>query len=528
MLPVLPLRTGVGRLRLGAFGGLDRRAGAAPGAISAMENLTGADAPALSTRPARKTLRALHGAPHGLCAAGDRLLSAEGTGLYVDGVAAPGQALADSDKAFAVLGRRVLIFPDKVCWTAEDGLQPLEASYTAAGLVFSDGTYAGEPAEKNTVTTAGDPFPFRAGDGVTIPACAPTGGVEKTAVVREVSGDGRTLRFSENCFAENGTVSETLTLARTVPDLDFLCVNENRVWGCRGDVIACCKLGDVTNWNVFDGLSTDAWQGETGTAGDFTACVSFLGYPVFFKADRIFKVYGSRPSNFEVLASAAQGVASGAAASAATAGESLYYLSPAGFVRYGGGFPGAVDAPLDAHYTAAVGGGDGRRYFVSALRSGGARELLSFDPQTGLWHREDDLAVHSLCRCASALYAQSEQELLCLSDPAGAVGGTAETDFTGSVTVSDIGSDSFQSRYGVRLWLELENAGAMAVEASFDGGAFQTVATLPASAPGRAAAVGVPIRRCRRLSLRLSGGAPWTLRALEIETRTERKNRKEG
>ena len=80
----------------------------------------------------------------------------------------------------------------------------------------------------------------------------------------------------------------------------------------------------------------------------------------------------------------------------------------------------------------------------------------------------------------------------------------------------------------MRLWLELENAGAMAVEASFDGGAFQTVATLPASAPGRAAAVGVPIRRCRRMSLRLSGSAPWTLRALEIETRTERKNRKEG
>lgn len=528
MLPVLPVRTGAGRVRIGAFGGLDRRAGAAPGAISAMENLTGADVPALSARPARKTLRALHGTPHGLCAAEDRLLSAEGTGLYVDGAAAPGQALADSDKSFAVLGRRVLIFPDKVCWTAEDGIRPLEASYTAANLVFSDGTYAGEAAERNTVTTAGDPFPFRPGDGVTIPACAPTGGAEKTAVVREVSDDGKSLRFSENCFAENGTVSETLTLARTVPDLDFLCVNENRVWGCKGDVIACCKLGDPTNWNVFDGVSTDAWQGETGTAGDFTACVSFLGYPVFFKSDKIFKVYGSRPSNFELMASATQGVAAGAAASAATAGESLFYLSPGGFVRYGGGFPDAVDAPLDARYTAAVGGGDARRYYVSALRSDNARELLVFDAQTGLWHREDNLAVHSLCRCASALYAQSEQELLCLFDPAGTAGGTAEAAVESSVTISDIGADSFASRYGVRLWLELENAGAMAVAASFDGGEFEPVATLPASKPGRAAAVSVPIRRCRRLSLRLSGSAPWTLRAVELEMRTERKNRKEG
>ena len=47
-----------------------------------------------------------------------------------------------------------------------------------------------------------------------------------------------------------------------------------------------------------------------------------------------------------------------------------------------------------------------------------------------------------------------------------------------------------------------------------------TAATVPAgnrSARGFA----LPLRRCGRFALRLAGPAPWTLHAVEIETRTE-------
>lgn len=534
MLPKLKTTSGPGRIALRSFAGLDRRPGAGPGAAAAMENLCGDAAPALTTRPARRTIRSLHGAAHGLCAVGNTLLSAEGTALYAGDTAVAG-TLSDTDKVFAVLGERAVIFPDKLSWTADGGLEPLEASYTAAGLVFSDGTYAGESAEKNTITTAGDAFPFRVGDAVTVPACAPTGNVEKTAVVREMSDDGKTLRFYENCFEAAGTVSASLTLRRSVPDLDFLCVNENRVWGCKGDAVCCCKPGDPTNWNVFDGISTDAWSAGTGTAGAFTGCAAFLGYPVFFKETRIFKVYGDRPTNFELTASATRGVRAGAAASLAVAGEALHYLAPDGFVRYGGGLPRSADGALSTRYTDAAAGSDGRRYYVSALRSDGAREMLTLDTETGLWHREDTLAVKAFARMGGALVAQtadaliavgdaapSEQEIAVLSSEAqpGEAGGETRAagaeSFTASVTLADLPAGA----YPLRLWLRLDNAAALTAELSYDGGEFVTAAAIPAGNRS-ARPFGLPLRRCGRVSLRLSGPAPWTLRGVEAETRAE-------
>ena len=520
MLPQIPNRGGAVRVPVPGFGGLDRRAGAGNGAVTDMQNLTGADAPALASRPRRKTVRATE-KPHGLFAAG-RLFEAAGTTLRVDGV--PAGTLSDTDKVFAALGERVVIFPDKKLWTPGVGLTDLAAAYTAANLVFSDGTYAGAPAERNSITTPGAAFPFRVGDAVTVPACAPTGGAEKTAVVREISADGKTLRFYENCFAANGTVSASLTLTRSVPDLDFLCAADNRVWGCKGDTVRCCALGDPTNWNVFDGLSTDAWSVESGTPGAFTGCVSFMGYPVFFKEDRVFKVYGSRPGNFELMASATLGVMAGAAASLTVAGETLYYLSRAGFVRYNGGYPSGVDAALNAAYTGAAAGSDGRRCYLSALRGDGVRELLVYDTQTGLWHKEDALAVKSFAAVGPTVYAQTADALLAV----GAAADPDEADFESAATFADFDLNSFAAKYPLRLWLRYAAAGPLTVRLACDGGAFETAATLPA-AQGRAAAyLPVPIRRCQRFALRLTCGKAWRLYGMEIETRAQRANRTGG
>lgn len=520
LLPKLPYTNGAARVPVPGFYGLDRRAGAGNGAICDMQNMAGTDAPVLTSRPKRKNVRA-QTAPHGIFAAG-ALFEADGTVLRRDGVSVG--TVTDTDKVFAALGERVIVFPDKKLWTAADGLQDLGASYTAAGLVFSDGTYAGVFAEKNSVTTAGDAFPFRVGDGVTIPACAPTGNVEKTAIVREISADGKTLRFDENTFVENGTVSASLTLTRSIPDLDFLCTVDNRVWGCKGDTVCCCKLGDPTNWNVFDGVATNAWSVETGTPGDFTGCVSFMGYPVFFKEDRVFKVYGSRPQNFELMGSATLGVLPGAEKTLAVAGETLYYLSRAGFVRYSGGYPSGVDAALDAKYTGGAAGSDGKRYYVSALRSDSVREFLVYDPETGLWIKEDALSVGSFAALSGTLYAQTADTLWTVGDAAEA----NEADFASSVTFADFDLQTFGSKYPVRLWLRMENAGAVTVQISYNGGSYETAATIPAATGKAVSYVPVPIRRCDRFRVKLSTTGAWKLYGMEIETRAQSTSRKGG
>jgi hypothetical protein len=68
---------------------------------------------------------------------------------------------------------------------------------------------------------------------------------------------------------------------------------------------------------VFDGLADDSYAVNVASSGDFTAAVSYLGYPIFFKEDKVYKVYGSKPSDYQVMSSASLGVKRGAAASLA-------------------------------------------------------------------------------------------------------------------------------------------------------------------------------------------------------------------
>ena len=200
----------------------------------------------------------------------------------------------------------------------------------------------------------------------------------------------------------------TVTIKRDIPDMDFICVNENRIWGCKGDTIYASKLGDPLNWNVYDGLSTDSWSAETGTPGKFTGCCSFQGYPTFFKEGRVFKVIGDEPQNFTLRALNIVGAAVGSCKSIVEIRGKLYYVSTAGVVEWNGGdYPQTVSGELGRTPGCIVSGGaragtDGVRYFVYLYRCGiqytflpdGGQSrgmgtlphLYVYDPRYGTWH----------------------------------------------------------------------------------------------------------------------------------------------
>ena len=97
--------------------------------------------------------------------------------------------------------------------------------------------------------------------------------------------------------------------------------------------------------------------------------------------------------------------------------------------------------------------------------------------------------------------------------------------FTAAVTFRDLGADLPASKYPARLWLRLDNTAALTAALSYDGGDFVTAAAVPAghrSARGFA----LPLRRCDRFALRLTGPAPWTLHGVAVETRTEATRRR--
>lgn len=517
-VPTLPSAGGRGRFRLSQFGGYDHRLGAQDGYIWDMENLTGDHAPVLASRPPRWTVTTV-AKPNGLFCAGKRFL-VDGTRLLVDGVEKG--TVVDSQKLFAALSGRVVIWPDKVVYTTDGKLERLEAEYSAKGLVFGDGTFAGKPAKANSITTTGAVFPFRAGDGVTISGCAEAKN-NLTLIVREISEDGKTLRFYENSFTlGSGSVTEagTVTLQRSVPDFDVMCSDDNRLWGGKGDTIWCSKLGDPYNWNVFDGVSTDAWSVETGTPGNFTACTSFLGYPVFFKEDKVFKVYGDRPTNYQVMASATLGVSAGSGKSLAVAGETLFYLSRAGIVAYSGGIPRSISAPFGtARYRNAVGGSDGMKYYVSMEDDNGEWSLFVYDPALGVWHREDSTRLVAADYLGGVNGLTADGRLLLLGRPSEVPEGCVQEGAVRSwVEFGDIPMDSFDSKYPVRLWLRLssDTAVTVAAEIQYDGGSWETVDAVKGGSMDRFY-LSCPVQRCDHFRLRLSADGSWRLWGLEVE-----------
>ena len=329
MLPDMVHADGIRKYGQTRFGGYDHRLAAGDGTLWDMKNLTSDLAPLLSARRPRYLVETL-AKPNGLYAK-DGLYWVDGTGFYSEGEKKGD--VADGRKQFAALGAYIIILPDKAYYNRLTGeFGSLEAGWSGSAKI-QDGTYAEEEAEANTIYASGADWDsiFKVGDAVTISGAKTHESNNQTIVIREIDGDN--LRFYENSFTINkGGDTEELTVRREVPELDLLCENENRLWGCKGDTIYASKLGDPFNWNVFDGVSTDSYAVDVGSAGDFTGCFAYRGYPVFFKEEQIYKVYGDKPSNFQVMSSASLGVEAGSHASLAIAGETLYYLSRVGVV----------------------------------------------------------------------------------------------------------------------------------------------------------------------------------------------------
>jgi len=410
-LPSMAYADKIKKQKQDKFGGLNHTLGAGDGELWEMKNLTGDHYPLLASRAPRLKYRTLTD-PRGIYCR-EKLCWVDGTDFYYDGTKVEGLTLRDTpEKAFAALGTYIIIAPDMVWYDTVEGKHgSLAAEWTGTSLTFTNGLYKGEAAEANTLQATGVDWSqyFRPGDAVTIEGCTKHPDNNKMPVIREIDGDK--LYFYENVFELDGdegatayTESGLMSVKRAVPELRFLCENENRLWGCDDNTIYACKLGDPFNWDVNEGLATDSYTVDTGSAGSFTGCISYLGYPIFFKEDHIYKVYGSIPSNYEVMGSATLGVAAGSHRSLAVAGEILFYLSRAGIMAYSGGIPQPVGAAFGTvRYKDARAGSDGLKYYVS-MTDDKQHRLFVYDVQRRQWHVEDESCAVGFVRKDGCLY----------------------------------------------------------------------------------------------------------------------------
>lgn len=204
----------------------------------------------------------------------------------------------------------------------------------------------------------------------------------KDPAVDSMTVNGTILTFFKR--SKDTTEPGTITISRVIPDFDYILAVNNRLWGAKGDTVWGSKLGDPTNWNYFDGLSVDSYSVNLGSAGDITGIANYNGYPTFFKENGIYKLYGAYPSAFQIYSTATTGVKAGCGKSIAKIGEALYYVSKNGVMMYAGGVPRYIGNELGVRIGNAVGGTDGRKYYLCADGL-----LYVYDTYMGLWHIED-------------------------------------------------------------------------------------------------------------------------------------------
>ena len=311
------------------------------------------------------------------------------------------------------------------------------------------------------------------------------------------------------------TQTSEVTISRRMPDMDFIIESGNRLWGCRygsalnGDTvneIYASKLGDFKNWNAFRGISSDSWAASVGSDGPFTGAVTFGGYPLFFKENMLYRVYGDVPSQFGYTDIQCRGVAPGSDGSLAIVNEVLYYHSRHGICAYDGSLPVSVSEAFgELRYRDACGASFGDKYYVSMRDTFSVWHMFVYDTRRGLWHREDN--THAVC------FAEFEGELYYLDSHDGFIkavsgcGEAAEYRVPWYCESGLMGTDSPDAKYISRLIVRMQLSVGTAVRFYIEydsAGKWEPVGSIMGESL-RSFALPIRPRRCDHMRLRIEG-----------------------
>lgn len=204
------------------------------------------------------------------------------------------------------------------------------------------------------------------------------------------------------------TDDKPVCIDRSVPDMDFVCELDNRLWGCSSlnHEIYASKVGNPFNFYSFMGTASDSYTLTIGSDGNFTGCIAHLGYVLFFKEDRLHKIYGTKPSNYQVTTVAMRGLEAGSYKSMCIVNEILFYKSKDGIMAFQGSLPEKISDNLGSdEYCSAVADACGSFYYVSMFNKRlNEYELFVYNCDLGLWTKLDNTQFKYTLSTLTELY----------------------------------------------------------------------------------------------------------------------------
>lgn len=223
------------------------------------------------------------------------------------------------------------------------------------------------------------------------------------------------------------TETKEFKFERRIPKMDYVCVDKNRMWGCHYgydsktrsviNEIYASKLGDFKNFYVYSGITTDSYAVTVGEQGAFTGCISYQGCPIFFKENKVYKIYGDYPSNYSVNDTTLEGVQNGSGKSLAVCGEYLIYKGTNSVCMYDGSWATPISNALGKNeiYFGAVGGCCNNKYYMTCEKDN--YYMFVYDVENGIWTREDYIPINAFSESVNGqLYAITDHILYGLGE----------------------------------------------------------------------------------------------------------------
>lgn len=422
-----------------------------------------------------------------------------------------------ADTQMVAINSRICFFPEKMYFNVipdEHGVHhtgTLWANMTASSSVHmsTDDTY-----QILTLANQLEASQFNTDDVVSIYCELHVGTNQydytQTPMVCAISKrEGLSLYIPANTFLELAAAGATSAILRNVrierpcPDLDFVMEYNNRLWGVdnKTNEIRASKLGDPTNWNYYQGTAMDSYAATQGTDGAWTGCAPYSGHLIFFKENYMHKVYGSKPSLYQISVATCYGLEKGSHKSVQIINDTVFYKSRIGIMAYSGGNPIlASDAFGHEKYKNVVAGTDGKKYYASMQKEDGTYTLMVFDVAADLWHIEDDIRVTDFCHYKDHLLMLVNNQIL---------KGNTDLEESGVEWMAEFGpfdeyveTKKIYSR--LRMRLVMSAGSTLTVKMKIDRGEWETILE---QAADEETALFIPIipRRCDRFSVRLEG-----------------------
>lgn len=426
--------------------------------------------------------------------------------------------LSDPHPQFVVVHNKLIIWSgsDKKYFDkTERLLKDLGASASLGSVTFT----------ANSITAAGAPgfdSLFKAGDTVHITGCTTNQGNNRYAKIKTVSA--ASLTFQDEIFTA-GTETGTIKIEREIPDMEFVCEYGSRLWGAAGKTIYASALDDPTNFFDYSGNAGDSYAAEVPSQGAFTGCAALGSMVIFFKEDKIYKIMGSYPAEYRLYTYEMEGTISHR--SIVNINDTLFYMGWHGVMMYSGGAVSNISAALgERTFLESVAGTDGENYYLSCSDIPTDNQyFFVYSLRYGIWIREDNIKVRAFARDGNNLTFAADDGKVYLEN-AQSPGSGPDADLPWSMTFRPFyeSSDGYsklftKKRYSkIILRTELPAGSWMQIEVKEDDRPWKEVRKIAGTSNGLTRVV-IPIGRCDKCQIRMSGAGPFALMNMQKEFR---------